>query len=258
MPAPKSILTAAWDVPQELRDRLGEQVGRQRAMFAEGHLLLVLHRPPKQDDAQRVGRLFWRKPDGVWQSNDLGSGAAAVARHLSEFGDAIERCDRQEDAATSVDEYFQVLGAMAPLQRAARNLHSALQEARKLLADDRDLINFRDRAYEIERSAELLYGDVRNALDFAVAKQSEQQATAAHQMARSAHRLNILVALFFPIATLTAIFGSGLRHPLEDVVPPPYAFYSVIAVGLVTGCIIALYLAAASQGKAKPRSLPRQ
>ena len=244
MPAPvKSILPAAWEVPTEFRSRLGEKAGRQRAMMADGHLLLVLHAPPKKDEPDRKGRLFWRKPDGTWQSNELGGGSSALAKHLSEFAEIIDKMDRQEDVAWSVDEYYQILDAMGPLQRSARNLHATLQEARKLLSADRDLINFRDKAYDIERTAELLYNDVRNALEFAVAKQSEVQAATAHQMAVQSHRLNLLVAFFFPLATLVAIFGSEMKHGLEEYLPHPYyLFYIVTGVGLVLGCLLAGWL----------------
>ena len=57
----RSILPAVWQVPQEFRDRLGDRAGRQRAMAADGHLLLVLHRPPGPEDAERSGRFFWRR-----------------------------------------------------------------------------------------------------------------------------------------------------------------------------------------------------
>ena len=63
---PKSVLPPSWEVPAQFRERLGERVGRQRAMMADGHLLLVLHRPPKKDEVERFPRLFWRKPDGTW------------------------------------------------------------------------------------------------------------------------------------------------------------------------------------------------
>jgi len=248
---PKSILPPTWDVPTEFRERLGEKVGRQRAMQADGHLLLVLHKPPKGNDPERAGRVFWRKPDGAWQSNDLGNGAAALSRHLTEYADLIDRYDRQEDGAVSVSEYFAVLEGMSPLSRSVRNLHAALQDAREKMPDDRDLINARDRAYELERSADLLLADVRNALEFAVAKKAEEQAATSHQMAVSSHRLNMLVAFFFPIATLTAVFGANLSHPLEQLIPPPYAFFTVLAAGLVLGCSLAGYLLSLSQPQAK-------
>lgn len=33
----QSLLPEVWSVPQEFRNRLGEEVGRQRAMLADGH-----------------------------------------------------------------------------------------------------------------------------------------------------------------------------------------------------------------------------
>ncbi|MCE9526419.1 MAG: hypothetical protein K8R36_10230 [Planctomycetales bacterium] len=238
----KSVLPATWEVPAEFHSRLGEKAGRQRAMMAEGHLLLVLHAPPKKDEPDRKGRLFWRKPDGTWLSNELGGGSAALAKHLNEYAEIIDKMDRQEDVAWSVDEYYQILDAMGPVQRSARNLHATLQEARKLLSADRDLINFRDRAYDIERTAELLYNDVRHALEFAVAKKSEEQAANAHQMAVQSHRLNLLVAFFFPLATLVAIFGSEMKHGLDQYLPEPYFFYTVVGIGLVLGGLLAGWL----------------
>ena len=256
MSAPqKSILPATWEVPADFRSRLGEKAGRQRAMMAEGHLLLVLHAPPKKDEPDRKGRLFWRKPDGTWLSNELGGGAAALGKHLNEYAEIVDKMDRQEDVAGSVDEYFTILDAMGPIQRSVRNLQATLQDARKLLSADRDLINFRDKAYEIERTAELLYGDVRHALEFAVAKKSEEQAVASHQMAVQSHRLNLLVAFFFPLATLVAIFGSEMKHGLDAYLPHPYyLFYTVTGVGLVLGCLLAGWLGILNRVQKSKRS----
>ena len=61
----------------------------------------------------------------------------------------------------------------------------------------------------------LLYNEARNSLDFSIARRGEEQARSSHRMAVSAHRLNLLAAFFFPIATLTALFGVNLRHGLE-------------------------------------------
>ena len=131
--------------------------------------------------------------------------------------------------------------------RAIRNLHAALQDAREKIPGDRDLIKARDRAYDLERTSDLLISDVRNALQYATARKAEEQAAASHQMAVSAHRLNMLAAFFFPIATLTAIFGTNLSHPLEKVLPPPQAFFAVIATGALLGLLLASYLIKASR-----------
>jgi hypothetical protein len=247
MPPPKSVLPATWDLPAEFRARVGEKVGRQRAMVADDHLLLVLHRPPRASDDERVGRFLWRKPDGSWQSSDLGNGATVLTRHLGEFSELVEQFGHDEDEAAGISEYYNVLDGMTPVHRAIRNLHAALQEAREQIPGDRDLINARDRAYDLERMADLLLGDVRNALQFTTARKAEEQAVASHQMAVSAHRLNMLVAFFFPLATLTAIFGTNLTHPLEKFIPPPYAFFGVISTGAVLGALLAGYLLGVSR-----------
>jgi hypothetical protein len=236
-----TTLPATWVVPKLFRERLGAQAGRQRQMVAEGHLLLILHAPPKPDDPQRTGRFFWRAPDGQWTSDVFGSGLNALITHLEEYESLIAKLDQQEDTAATADDYFLLLEQLSPLYRATRHLHQALQEARKACPEYRELIDLRDRAYDIERTAELLYSGTKNALEFAVARRAEEQALAAHRMAVSAHRLNLLAAFFFPIATLSAVFGVNLKHGLEDF-PPPLLFIGVIALSLVFGGILTAFV----------------
>lgn len=238
----KSILPAVWEVPHEFRDRLGDQPGRQRLMQADGHLLLVLHRPPKPDEEHREGRFFWRKPDGAWLSTEQGAGLASLVAHLDEYDRLLEECDKIEEKATTAAEYFQVVNTVTPLARSIRNMHQALQEARQAMPDDRDLINLRDRAYDLERTADLLHTDARNGLEYAMARRAEEQAEAAHRMAVSAHRLNTLAAFFFPIATLSAIFGANLRHGWEDA-PPPTPFLLLLAAGVACGFVLRRFIA---------------
>ena len=240
---PRSILPAVWDVPSRFRERLGERVGRQRAMGHEGHLLLVLHAPPGPDDEERTGRFFWRKPDGTWASDALGGGINALNRHLAEFDELLDVLERQNVAAQSSEDYFRALNSIAPLHRTICHLHQALQQARELVPEDRNLINVRDRAYELERTAELLHTDIKNALDYAVARRSEELARSGHRMAVSAHRLNLLAAFFFPIATLCAVFGVNLQHGLETTSFDPLPFLGVLAIGLVFGAVLALFIA---------------
>ncbi|MBC8872066.1 MAG: hypothetical protein H8E44_21760 [Planctomycetes bacterium] len=237
----KSLLPHVWDVPEVFRKRLGSKAGRQRTMMADGHLLLVLHQPPEPDEVERRGRFIWRQPDGTWTSNDLGSGPSVMNRHLDQFAEVIHKYDEMEENATSADDYFAVLEAVAPIHRSTRHLHQVLQEARQAFPDVREIINFRDRAYEIERTAELLYSETKNALDFAVAKQAEEQAKASHRMAVSAHRLNVLAAFFFPLATLSAIFGVNLLHGFEDL-PPPVPFLMMLGAGLLSGILLMKFI----------------
>jgi hypothetical protein len=68
-----SIVPDTWKIPPELAARFGDNAGRQRAMNAEGHLLLVLHDPPNPNDQERKAKLLWRAPNGDWACNTDGS-----------------------------------------------------------------------------------------------------------------------------------------------------------------------------------------
>lgn len=242
-----SILPAVWNVPEKFRERIGDQVGRQRAMTAEGHLLLVLHDIPSPEDVTRSGRFFWRQPDGVWSSGTLGSGPQAIKKHLEEYDQLVNRFEEQDEKAINASEYFAVIYGLAPIHRSARNMHLALQQARELCPEDRDIINFRDSAYRIERTAELLMSDAKASLDYLIARRTEEQADSSHRMAVSSHRLNILAAFFFPMVTLSTLFGVNLKHGLEEAqtladvswsTPPSVPFLLLITVGISLGFFI--------------------
>lgn len=234
------LVPATWDLPSTFRQRLGDRIGRQRAMFADGHLLLVLHEIPDPDDLERRGRLFWRSPDGTWHADQGRNGAAALDQHLSDYRKRLEKLDESEHVAESAEDYFEILSEVAPLYRAARNQHLAIQEARTFCPDVREIINFRDRAYDLERAAELLHTDSQNALDFSIARRAEDQARAAYQMGVSSHRLNILVGFFFPIATLCAVFSTTLKTGLESLESrfAPAPFIIMVLAGLLIGVIL--------------------
>lgn len=231
------LVPPQWDVPDVFRRRLGDRVGRQRAMYGEGHLLLILHAPPQGEEPERQGRLFWRRPDGVWKANHSHGDIKALDEHLDEFRHILEVLDDREHAATSAAEYFEILSTLTPLYRTIRNLHLALQQARTELNEARDVINFRDEAYELERQADLLLQDSRNTLEFSIAKQTEAQARAGHHMAVAAHRLNVLAAFFFPIATLSAFFGTNMRHGFEEFAAP-LPIIALLLVSLMCGVIL--------------------
>jgi hypothetical protein len=235
------LIPPLWKVPQVFRDRMGEQVGRQRSMVADGHLLLVLHAPPKPNENQRHGRFFWRDAEGQWTSKDRGTGINALNKHLEEYEELIAALDRLEEKATTSGEYFTILEQLSPVQRTATNLHRVLQEAREECPEFRELINLRDRAYGLERTAELLLAEVKNALDVLVAKRAEEHAVSSHRMSVSAHRLNVLAALFFPLATLMTIFGANLRHGWEDTWPP-IPMLIVLGLGLALGGILTVFV----------------
>lgn len=235
----EELLPKKWEVPQKFRDRLGDTVGRQRAMLHDDHLLIVLHKVPDPEDKHRNGRFFWKDHEGKWRSRELGEGPKSIGLHLDEYVNRLVELEAREEESQSSEEYFKILSELSPILRAARNMHQTLQQARKLCEEDRNLIVFRDRAYVIERTAELLYQDVKNSLDFTIARQAEHQAEIAQSMAVSAHRLNMLAAFFFPVMTLTAIFGMNLEFGYETY-NAPYPFLLVLAGGTLLGIVIKL------------------
>jgi hypothetical protein len=238
------LLPPAWDVPAEFRRRLGDQAGRQRTMQAEGHLLVVLHGPPGADPDVREGRIFWRDPTGKWTPSGTSPSQLGVGDLLSSFEKALDGLQAAEDAAKSARDYFDLLNRLNPMVRTARHLHQTLQEAREAEANDRQVLLWRDRAYAISRSAELLHNDAKNALDFAVAQRAEEEVVSSRRVAAAAHRLNILAAFFFPLATLVAIFGMELRNGLEpwDEKYAPLPMLGILGVGLLLGFVLTLFI----------------
>jgi len=239
MPAsPHPLLPATWSVPEVFRQRLGSAAGRQRAMLADGHLLLILHELPEPGSTGRTPRLFWRATDGTWRSSEGETGTAALEAHLQKFAARVEQLEADEDEATRAADYFALLQQIVPLLRSARNLHATLQQARDGIPADRVLIHMRDLAGELERSVELLHADAQNGLAYTVAHQAEEQAKRTHEMAVAAHRLNVLAAIFFPVGTLAAIFGMNLTHGFEQW-NSPWAFWLVLGAAFVSGLLLA-------------------
>lgn len=247
------LLPSQWDVPQQLKLRLGIGPGRQRAMECDGHLLLVLHDVPQRRTYDRDAQLFWRNPEGQWRSTLAVSGKAAVEVHLDKFAGAIDRLSESFEEAVDSEDFFDVLGALAPIRRTLRNTHAALQDAREKLSGERLIIDWRDRAYELVRRAELLYSDAQTALDFETAQQAEIQTEAGRQRAVSAHRLNVLVAFFFPIATLSSILSMNLHHGLEEWETPraPWVLLGVLLAGIFLGGALTYLITRPARATAK-------
>jgi hypothetical protein len=240
-----TLLPADWTVPAKLRARLGTTAGRQRMLDADGHIVLVLHAPPSADEVARRGRFFWRDPQGTWRAAPKGERAAKLDDHLNEYRAVIEKLEEDEDTARGARDFFEILDRLEPLARAIRNMYETLQKARETQSDDRDLIVARDAVYDLTRRADILHHDAKNGLEFAIAWQAEQQAESSYQMSVATHRLNLLVAFFFPIATATAIFGANLKHGLEkwDLTSGPLPLLVVLGAGLVAGLILTSFVA---------------
>lgn len=78
-------------------------------------------------------------------------------------------------------------------------------------------------------------------MDVAVVKRAEEQAAASHRMLVSAHRLNIMAALFFPFATLGAIFGTTLTENWSWS-QSELAFAAFLLAGMLAGLMLAAFI----------------
>jgi hypothetical protein len=228
------ITPTSWTLPNPIRLRLGQTTyGRQRAIVEEGHVLLVLHKPPGPDDTGREGVMFWRNPAGEWQFSHGGAGLAALTRHVQAYAEVENKLTQDYERASNIKALFNLLETLTPLTRAARNLHLALQAAREAVRGDTKLIELRDLAYGLARNFELLLEDVRNALHYRTAREAEEQARLGKEALRASHRLNILAALFFPLTAIASLFGMNLAHGLSE--NRPEIFWLVFAFGVGLG-----------------------
>lgn len=230
------IIPPTWSLPEAIRTRLGTSTyGRQRAIVEEGHLLLVLHKPPGPDDDKREGVIFWRSPSGDWQFNRGGPGPGGLKRHVQSYAEIEAKLTADFDQATGLSTLFDLVEALTPLLRSARNMHAAIQTAREAIKGEPALIEARDSAYEVERTLDLLLEDVRNDIQYRTARQAEEQAQFSKAALQASHRLNTLAALFFPLTAITSLFGMNFSHGLSQGSPGMFWLVAFIGVALGLG-----------------------
>lgn len=236
------LIPSNWSsLPQEFRDRLGTQAGRQRAMVSEGNLLLVAHQLPKGDEFSRRGILFWLDASGEWRASNGDPGKIAITKHLDQYVSKLDQLESSIDKANCPNDYLHILDDLAPIVRTSKNLLATLEDARKAFPKERSLIDHRDRAYDISRQADLLYEDAKNAMDVAMIRRADEQAVTTRKMAVAAHRLNLLAASFFPVATLGAIFGTTLTDGWSWS-SSPIGFVLFLAAGGILGAMLATFI----------------
>ena len=231
-----SPIPHTWQVPEAFRERMGNQAGRQRCRTHAGHLLVILHELPDPDAPQhRDARLYWRTPDGTWNSSSGGPpGIATLRAHVETFVEAAARLEATGDQAQSADHWFGLVHDAGPLLRSARNLHRTLQEARDAAKDDRALISVRDLAGDAERSFELTHAHAQEGLEYTIARRAEEQSRDAQHMLEAAHRLNMIAAVFLPVTAVATLLGMNLRHGLEDW-PAPWTFWITLGLCFMFG-----------------------
>lgn len=232
-----TFIPKSWNLPESIRKRLGDAAGRQRLMDEEGHLLLILHQAPEPEDNEvRKPVMFWNQPDGTWKSYPEGGGLAALRAHLDTYQTNIHAQDIAVESAKTPRQFFDVMKHVNPLLRATRNLMNVLQSARQARPEERRLINLRDQAVDLERAIDLIASDAKAGMEFSLAENTEEQNRISHEANLEARKLNRLVAFFFPLATLVAVFG---MNPPADVLKLP-GFWAVILGGILAGLIIRL------------------
>jgi hypothetical protein len=233
---PPSAAPARWELPARIRDRLGADGGPQRVIAEEGHVLVVLHDVPAPDSAARRPALFWRTPTGQWQSTEgRGVGAASLDAFLGTYASRLQELEQREDAAKTAATLRGLLEEVAPILRASRGLHRALQQAREAAHEDRALIDARDKAAGIERTAELLLQDAQFGLEFVAAQQAENQAEHARQMAVAAHRFNVIAAVTLPLTAIASLLAMDVKSGLPNT---PENFVGVLGIGLFLGGVL--------------------
>ncbi|RYG45334.1 magnesium transporter CorA family protein [bacterium] len=240
------IVPPTWSLPASLRARISPSTyGRQRAILEEGHLVLILHKPPKADDAIREGALFWRKPGGAWETSRPGG----LKKHVHDYVGLEAKLTEQYERASDTKSLFELQEELTPVVRAGRNMSQALQVAREGVENDPFLIEMRDTASDVERNLDLLAEDVRQAIQYRTLREAEEQARLTGEAVRASHRLNILAALFLPLTAITSAFGMNLPSGMEGA--SSALFWIVLAFGAGVGLAMVAWVVGASVRRPK-------
>ncbi len=235
-----SLIPETWNVPESFRQELGERFSHQKALTGDKHLLLVLHHVPEPGVSERKGGLYWRDPEGHWNSTAEEDGLAAIKSHLASYEKRIDALEEDSEKAKDAKDYFLVIKHMSPMVRAVANLAEALQTARNNFPRARDLILLRDKGHELQRSAELLLANVKASLDFAIAEDIEKQAANSQNIAKAGHRLNLIVALFLPVTAIASVFGMNLESGLDT--GNILYFWLILAAAILTGYLLRAFV----------------
>lgn len=226
-----------WELPSEMRQRLGtSSYGAQRVIHEQEHLMVILHEPPAGTGSERKAAVFLRKPDGAWLHKGNNPGEKALSKLLESYRAALGTFEVRHEAAETAEALFQVLGPLIPLSRAASNMQATLQAAREAAPQDPLITDMRDRAVEIARGLELLLADTRMSLDYRLAHAAELQARAAMEVSRAQHKLNTIAALTFPLMAVGAVFGMNLHSGAENL--PVWVYWAIFGAGLFMGVLL--------------------
>lgn len=221
------IIPDTWQVPTELRERVGTRVGRQRAMVEGAHCLLLLHQLPKHNERERHAIAFWRSDIGAWRCFPGRDNIQTLKEHVENVSKTVEELDDKLDVAEKATEFLALIKLARPMQRLTRNMHLAFQQVRDAFPEDLEILALRDRAYELERLAETICDDTENGMQYTIAQHTEEQADVSERIAKESHRLNTLAAVALPITAIGSILGMNLTNGLEGL-PEPISFWFIV------------------------------
>jgi len=241
-------LPKIWDLPLALRIQLSSRGGRQRALTDDQHLVLVLHsyrssKPSASKRLQPTPVYFWRTPEHEWHFSERGGGFQALESIVQDYEDRVIQLEEANTLATKPEQWFGILDTLTPLLRSARGVSETLLKAYEETncGQQRELLQkVCDQASETVRIAELLMEDVRRAIQFALVRQQERQSGYIRQQSSAAHRLNVLAAVFLPVATVSSVFGMNLHHGFENW--SPITFWAVLISAMVLGGSIGYFV----------------
>ena len=236
------LIPSRWQVPAAFEQRLGEKAGRQRLMKADGHLLLILHKIPVPGAEERDARIFWRNPQGEWQSSEGGAGIADFKSHISEYDKTADRLDVQLRKEMTAENYFAVLHQLTPLARAAKHLAAVMQEAREACAADRHILLARDEMVEIERHCDLMLTEAQQGMQFLAAARADEQAKQSERIAVAGHRLNLLMAMCLPATAIASILSMNGEQRWDNV-------WRFVAVAGVLGLAVMAWVSRSRSSK---------
>lgn len=233
--ARKSIIPKSWNVSPTIRQRVGEDVGRQRLMEEDGQVLVILHQVPNvEQKSHRDAALFWCDGGGDWKSLPISGGKSELKTIVSQYQQKVDELDQILEEAEDPEVVHGVIDAATPVVRAGRHATQVLSELRKVMREDMDILATRDLAVNMERSGELLLQDAKSSLEYMIAKNAAAQAKDAQRAAREAQKLNRLAAFFFPLMTIAAILGMNAPGGMMG----DLSVWIVVAVGLVFGAVV--------------------
>ncbi len=206
-------LPAGIEPEEEILDQLSNRPGNQRCVVGRDELLLIVHEVPKPSSHEREPLIFWRRQDEMWVDFSGTRGLRRIGELLDRYAKALDEYQDIIDEADTAAEIFTLARASGPLARSSRNLALAIEQTLANDEDNRELRSFRDRARELERTAEQLNQDARLTLDFWKAERGEEQQEAAEKLNKIAFRLNLLAGFFLPLVAFGGLFGMNVNLP---------------------------------------------